>query len=647
VKDGSGNTLTGRTVTWSSDHGEIATVSSSGVVTAVAIGTATITATSESKTGTAQITVAEGTVVGSSGGTVTVGDGTIQLDIPAGALTTPTPITATPLSQPRQAPPTQWQNIGPMYALSPSGTTFAQPVTVTLKYDPAKLPTWIMTGDLAILHLSGNDWSTLTDVTVDTAAKTISGKTTSFSDVGTGAEDPQVALTPSTGSVNATHRSVIFHVALTPRGQGVSVPSTAPPVMYRWKTSGQNGVISGTSPDQWTTTDEVQYTATNAVLDQLSGKIDDVTVDILLNPASLADPAAGPQRIVTAQASIDADLDLTFDISPDDPTIGPGATANLQLVVANKQGQTITLPGGYKIDWQTSGNFGTLAASGSTPQLTATYTGQSTFNSPPPRVDDITVKITQDVQKMVRVFKGGAFGFTSSDEEMREYSLEKGSAKGFVEVKVDYKAKLTPANDTLPIGGSINLTVTVDPTYDGPGFKYRYSHTGNRGSIDLAENTLLDDKKVKFTANSDGSGSGSDKVKVEVVSVVAGVELQVVTSAEATLSIDDWLSGSFAVAESPTPGGEFISAQISIPKVTGATQYQVEVINNDATVFTKTFSGATSTNLYSIGEVLDGGGSWKINLEGGFATTAGGITGRKKVYTDNYVHVKVRYKVQH
>jgi len=57
LKDASGNTLTGRAITWSTSTPGVATVSSSGVVTAVAVGTATITATSEGKTGTSMITV--------------------------------------------------------------------------------------------------------------------------------------------------------------------------------------------------------------------------------------------------------------------------------------------------------------------------------------------------------------------------------------------------------------------------------------------------------------------------------------------------------------------------------------------------------------------------------------------------------------
>jgi len=56
-KDASGSPLTGRTVTWASSDASVATVSTSGLVTGRAAGTATITATSEGQSGTATITV--------------------------------------------------------------------------------------------------------------------------------------------------------------------------------------------------------------------------------------------------------------------------------------------------------------------------------------------------------------------------------------------------------------------------------------------------------------------------------------------------------------------------------------------------------------------------------------------------------------
>lgn len=57
ITDGFGNILTGRPITYSSDNANIARVNDQGLVTAVAPGTARITAVSETKTGTATIVV--------------------------------------------------------------------------------------------------------------------------------------------------------------------------------------------------------------------------------------------------------------------------------------------------------------------------------------------------------------------------------------------------------------------------------------------------------------------------------------------------------------------------------------------------------------------------------------------------------------
>src|SRR6266568_3056534 len=57
-RDTSGNPLSGRVVTWASSNTAVAPVTTSGLVTAIAVGSATITATSEGKTGTAAVAVA-------------------------------------------------------------------------------------------------------------------------------------------------------------------------------------------------------------------------------------------------------------------------------------------------------------------------------------------------------------------------------------------------------------------------------------------------------------------------------------------------------------------------------------------------------------------------------------------------------------
>src|SRR5207248_4646611 len=56
-KDANGTALSGRVVTWATSNAAAATVSASGLVTGVAAGSATITATSEGQSGTAAVTV--------------------------------------------------------------------------------------------------------------------------------------------------------------------------------------------------------------------------------------------------------------------------------------------------------------------------------------------------------------------------------------------------------------------------------------------------------------------------------------------------------------------------------------------------------------------------------------------------------------
>jgi len=57
LKDANGNTLAGRTITWASSNAGVAMVSGTGVVSAAAVGAATITATSEGQSGTATVSV--------------------------------------------------------------------------------------------------------------------------------------------------------------------------------------------------------------------------------------------------------------------------------------------------------------------------------------------------------------------------------------------------------------------------------------------------------------------------------------------------------------------------------------------------------------------------------------------------------------
>jgi uncharacterized protein YjdB len=86
ARDGQGNTLTGRVLTWASNNPAVATVSPSGLITALTTGTATITATGEGILASATVTVSPGAVANISisplGGSLCVA-ASLQLSVTA------------------------------------------------------------------------------------------------------------------------------------------------------------------------------------------------------------------------------------------------------------------------------------------------------------------------------------------------------------------------------------------------------------------------------------------------------------------------------------------------------------------------------------------------------------------------------------
>ncbi len=94
-------------------------------------------------------------IVGPSGGTVTAGNGAATLSIPAGALSADVKITMAPTADP--ANDTRTSTATP-YEFGPEGTKFAQPVTLTLRYDRTKLPPGGAQSELRVAQYSDVGW---------------------------------------------------------------------------------------------------------------------------------------------------------------------------------------------------------------------------------------------------------------------------------------------------------------------------------------------------------------------------------------------------------------------------------------------------------------------------------------------------------
>jgi len=115
-----------------------------------------------------------GTQIGAAGGAVKSTDGVLELVVPPNALALPVTFTIEKLEAwPAGA-------LGPVFQLSPSGTTFAIPSTVVYYYQPSHLGGTAL--DRVLLATAvGATWSPLAMQSTDPTAQTISGQTTHLS----------------------------------------------------------------------------------------------------------------------------------------------------------------------------------------------------------------------------------------------------------------------------------------------------------------------------------------------------------------------------------------------------------------------------------------------------------------------------------
>lgn len=176
VRTTAGETVTGRTPTWSTSDGGVATVSPTGMVTGVSTGTTTVTARVEGAKADAEVEVVAGGMALPDGSTITVGR--VTLRFPAGAVTTPTTITISPDASPPD-PASLIDDTA--FRLGPDGTTFAKPVIVEIGYDAADLPAGAVATDLSVRRWTGTAWEPLADHVADGAARTVAGATSAFS----------------------------------------------------------------------------------------------------------------------------------------------------------------------------------------------------------------------------------------------------------------------------------------------------------------------------------------------------------------------------------------------------------------------------------------------------------------------------------
>ncbi|MGD8277771.1 MAG: hypothetical protein PVH00_07085, partial [Gemmatimonadota bacterium] len=117
--------------------------------------------------------------VGTEATELTLGDGVVQLSLPAGALPedvfiTAVPATNLPSGGPPVVPGTAWD-------FGPDGLTFAHPVVMTIAYDPAMLPPGVDESELRIHKLVNGAYEQQNAGLVDLVNHTVSAEVDGFS----------------------------------------------------------------------------------------------------------------------------------------------------------------------------------------------------------------------------------------------------------------------------------------------------------------------------------------------------------------------------------------------------------------------------------------------------------------------------------
>lgn len=174
ARDAAGVVITGAPITWTSTANTIASVASDGRIVGVAPGSATITAHSGSVSVTMVVTVNDGGYVTASGGSITALSGALVLEVPAGAVATPTAVTV----RRNTGALAHTRLLAGTVVDIESSSAFTTPPHLRLAY-PSVLAADVVETQLRLAHVSDNAWQESAVETVNRTARLVAALMTS------------------------------------------------------------------------------------------------------------------------------------------------------------------------------------------------------------------------------------------------------------------------------------------------------------------------------------------------------------------------------------------------------------------------------------------------------------------------------------
>ena len=389
VTDDQGNVLSGRPVSYATQNGAIATVSSTGVVTAVSVGTTKIDATSEGKTGSADITVTAVPVA-----TVDVSPGSSDLTVGQSATLTATAKDSRGAVLPNR--PASWTSGAPLVATvsaagvvtavgSGSAVIFATiegrtgsalvnvrqiPVTsVTVAPTSSNLA---VSGFVVLVATVRSGTTVLTDRVVGWTSSNESIAPVSSTGRVTGLRAGTVTITATVEGVTGTAFVAVGIASVVVTPNQTSVVSGQTRQLTAVARDAGNATVAGV-PFQWSTANATIATVDGAGL--VTGRSTGPT-NMPVNITAAVGTVSGSSVVTVMPAPV-----ATVEVTPPAPNVTAGLTVQLSATLRDANGTVLT---GRVVTWlssnaqratvhPTTGLVTTLAAGkGTTVTITAT-----------------------------------------------------------------------------------------------------------------------------------------------------------------------------------------------------------------------------------------------------------------------------------
>jgi trimeric autotransporter adhesin len=382
--------VTDRPVSWSSSSNNIATVSSSGLVTAVAAGTATITATSEGKSGSATVTVT----------LVPVGNVAIA----------PTTLTLTPLQKKTLVAtvtdpsgnvltnrPVAWSSDNDLIATvsqsgevtgvlpgtakitaTSGGKSASAAVTVTLT------PVGTVTVDPSSLALTVGKTGTLTATVRDANGTELANRPVSWSSsdtrIATVSGGVVTAVAPGSATITATSEgksgSAAVTVGAAPVGSVTVTPSS------RTLVAGEGTTLSAQVKDaNGNVMQDAQVTWSSSSTEIAAVSSSGAVTTSLAGTATIT--ATSGNRSGTATITVNPGAVASVSLSPKTGSVKVGATGQLTATAVDSKGNVVS---GRTFTW-TSSNTNNATVVAGNPSSLGLVTGKK------PGTTTITVKV--------------------------------------------------------------------------------------------------------------------------------------------------------------------------------------------------------------------------------------------------------------